>query len=100
VLVTAATRTLATGLPDVRFVPLGVRRLRGVAEEVELFAALPAAAAAAATRRAVDPVCGMEIEPGQEAARLAYEGSERVFCSSACLQRFVAQPERYRVRPR
>ena len=35
--VTAAVRKEAGGLPDVEFVPLGMRRLRGLADKVEVF---------------------------------------------------------------
>ena len=49
-----------------------------------------------APRRQVDPVCGMELGVGEVAARLSFKGRERVFCSQECLQRFVAEPERYR----
>jgi YHS domain-containing protein len=37
----------------------------------------------------------MELAEGEEAARLSLEGQERAFCSQQCLQRFVANPERY-----
>jgi class 3 adenylate cyclase/YHS domain-containing protein len=93
-LVTAAVRKEAGGLPDVEFVPLGMRRLRGLADEVEVFEVVSGAKAQAASRL-VDPVCGMELSAGEAAARLSLEGEERVFCSQQCLQRFVAAPERY-----
>jgi len=38
----------------------------------------------------------MELGVGEAAARLSFKGQERVFCSQECLQRFVAEPERYR----
>lgn len=98
VLVTDVTYREAEGLHDVRFVALGTRRLRGIAQEIDLFAALPHGAESPTAVRALDPVCGMELGPGEEAARLAFEGHERVFCSPRCLQRFVAQPELYRAR--
>ena len=79
---------------DVDFVPLGKRRLKGVADEIELFEAVRRSEAAAGLRQ-VDPVCGMELGPGEPAARLVFAGRERVFCSQGCLQRFVATPERY-----
>jgi YHS domain-containing protein len=46
--------------------------------------------------KAIDPVCGMELGPGEAAARLAIEGGERFFCSDGCLRQFVAAPECYR----
>jgi len=94
VLVSEALRREAAGAPDVEFVPLGRRRLKGVADEVELFEAVRRSEAGAG-RRQVDPVCGMELGLGEPAARLVFGGREQVFCSQGCLQRFVATPERY-----
>jgi adenylate cyclase len=96
-LVTAAVRKEAGGLPDVEFVPLGMRRLRGLADEVEVFEVVTRANAQA-TPRLLDPVCGMELGAGEAAARLSLEGEERAFCSQQCLQRFVAAPEVYGAR--
>jgi adenylate cyclase len=93
VLVTAEASREARGLAEVEFVPLGKRQLKGLVDELELFEARRRAAAA--TEKAVDPVCGMELSPTEVAARLALEGKERVFCSEECLRRFVAAPERY-----
>jgi class 3 adenylate cyclase len=95
-LVTAAVRTEAAGLPAVEFVPLGKRRLRGLAEELELFEAR--STRAAPERKAVDPVCGMEMGPAEVAARLSLGGRERAFCSEKCLRVFLANPERYELR--
>jgi class 3 adenylate cyclase len=92
-LVTTAVRDLLPALENTIVVPLGRRRLKGVAEDLDLFEIRRRTEAAA--RRAVDPVCGMEIDPEEAAARLSLGGVERVFCSEECLQRFVAAPERY-----
>ena len=94
-LVTAPVRREAAGLSDVEFVPLGTRRLKGLTDEVELFQVVRRGSEGA-TRRQVDPVCGMELGVGEVAARLSFNGQERVFCTQECLQRFVAEPERYR----
>ena len=94
-LVTAPVRREAAGLSDVEFVPLGTRRLKGLTDEVELFQVVRRGREGA-TRRQVDPVCGMELGVGEVAARLSFKGQERVFCTQECLQRFVAEPERYR----
>jgi class 3 adenylate cyclase/YHS domain-containing protein len=93
VVVTGAVRHAASGLADVEFVPLPRRRLKGVAEPLDLFAAR--SANAPATARIVDPVCGMELGPQDVAVRLSLAGHERAFCSPECLRRFVAAPERY-----
>ena len=41
-----------------------------------------------------DPVCGMQV-PANTDVRYAYAGQEHVFCSRQCLERFVAEPERF-----
>ena len=95
VLVTSAVRKEAKGLAEVEFVRLGKRRLKGLAEALELFEARPVGAEE--REKAVDPVCGMELGPGEVAATLTMEGEERAFCSDECLRRFVAAPEKYSV---
>ena len=92
-LVTSSVWREAKGLPDVEFVRLGKRRLRGLAREVDLFEARPMAAAS--REKSVDPVCGMELGADEVAARLTLDGGERTFCSEDCLRQFVAAPERY-----
>jgi adenylate cyclase len=94
VLVTAEVSKEARGLSEVDFVPLGKRQLKGLTGELELSEARPRAEEIA--KKAIDPVCGIELSSAEVAARLALEGKERVFCSEECLRRFVAAPERYR----
>jgi len=60
VLVTVAVRTEAGRLPDLEFVSLGKRRLKGVADEMELFEARRSVETTAG-QRPIDPVCGMEL---------------------------------------
>jgi YHS domain-containing protein len=43
----------------------------------------------------VDPVCRMELTRSEVDARLTLDGIEHVFCSTNCLQQFVAAPDRY-----
>lgn len=93
VLVTAAVWRAAAPLAGVDFVRVGRRRLKGLAEDMELFEARSASGAHAV--KTVDPVCGMELGPGEAAARLSLDGTERLFCSQDCLRQFVAAPERY-----
>ena len=94
VLVTEAVRKEVGSVPGVVFVPLGKRHLRGLSGEVELFEAV-AGKSQRAWERPVDPVCGMELQVEEVAARLLVDGTERSFCSQDCLRRFVAAPERY-----
>lgn len=93
VLVTTAVRRAATGLAEVEFAPVGRRRLKGLADDQELFEARRAEVVSSA--KVVDPVCGMELQPQEAAARLSLQGKERAFCSEECLRRFMAAPQRY-----
>ncbi len=95
VVVTEAVRAEVSAMDGVAFVPLGPRRLKGVSEPVELFVA-GALDAIAGERRVIDPVCGMELGPSETAARLALPDAELAFCSTRCLQRYVADAARYR----
>ena len=44
----------------------------------------------------IDPVCGMQIQRGDAAETVEYEGKRYFFCDSACANRFREEPERYR----
>jgi class 3 adenylate cyclase/YHS domain-containing protein/DNA-binding transcriptional MerR regulator len=93
-IITDSTRAQAGALPDVEFTSLGRRRLKGLAEELELIEVRTGRAQCA---RAVDPVCGMELDEESSAATLQWDGRQLLFCSAGCLQRFLAAPERYQV---
>ena len=43
---------------------------------------------------AKDPVCGMEVQPGEGYAKM-YEGRQYRFCSRRCLDQFEAESQRY-----
>lgn len=47
---------------------------------------------------AVDPVCGMQVDPAQSAHHAEHEGVTHHFCSARCLERFVADPAKYLTR--
>jgi class 3 adenylate cyclase/YHS domain-containing protein len=91
-LVTREVRAKATALATVDFVPLGRRRLKGLAEELELFEAC--VLGEEGTKRVTDPVCGMELTKVGVAARLSLEDSEVSFCSERCLRIFVESRSR------
>lgn len=42
-----------------------------------------------------DPVCGMRIDDAEAAATAEYEGRTFYFCSEACRDAFVADPNAY-----
>lgn len=44
---------------------------------------------------AIDPVCGMKIAPQAAAAKRKSSGQSFVFCSSACVKQFDADPDKY-----
>ena len=44
---------------------------------------------------AIDPVCGMTVDPVTAAGTTTYEGKPYYFCSKHCLHAFAADPEKY-----
>jgi len=51
----------------------------------------PASSASAA----VDPVCGMKVDPDNAAGSFEYQGKTYYFCSTHCLHRFREHPESF-----
>jgi P-type Cu+ transporter len=49
--------------------------------------------------KAIDPVCGMQVDPSTAAAHVTHENQEFSFCSESCRDKFVADPAKY-ARPR
>jgi putative ABC transport system ATP-binding protein len=45
-----------------------------------------------------DPVCGMRVDAWTSTLVVEHAGRRYVFCSSRCVERFTAEPERYRFR--
>ncbi len=43
--------------------------------------------------KAVDPVCGMQIDPAKAAGKSDYKGKTYYFCSDHCKKTFDANPE-------
>jgi adenylate cyclase len=89
-LVTEQVRAEAEGLPGLQSESVGRRRLKGVAEPLELFAVRGTDASAS---RAVDPVCGMELDTDD--IRHSWQGREVLFCSETCRDLFIESPDRY-----
>lgn len=44
---------------------------------------------------AKDPVCGMEVDPGEAPAKKEHEGETYYFCAPGCKQKFEENPEKY-----
>ena len=45
--------------------------------------------------KVTDPVCGMTIKIEKAVGQTEYEGATYYFCTEACKQQFLEQPERY-----
>lgn len=45
--------------------------------------------------RAVDPVCGMQVDPAHAAAASDHKGQKYFFCCRHCAEKFAANPEPY-----
>ena len=45
--------------------------------------------------KAVDPVCGMTVDPSEAAGSYEYKGQTYYFCRTNCLSRFQEDPERF-----
>jgi Cu+-exporting ATPase len=43
----------------------------------------------------IDPVCGMAVDAATAAAAWEHEGVTYLFCSTGCMERFRAEPERF-----
>jgi Cu+-exporting ATPase len=43
----------------------------------------------------IDPVCGMRIDPEDAVAEVEREGTTYFFCSEACRDVFVADPDQF-----
>lgn len=43
---------------------------------------------------AIDPICGMTVDPARAAGEYDYKGTTYYFCAVSCLERFRADPER------
>lgn len=44
---------------------------------------------------AIDPVCGMEVDPAKAIHKTVYKGKIYYFCSSMCKKEFERDPENY-----
>ncbi len=44
---------------------------------------------------AIDPVCGMQVDPAKTAHHASHDGSDYHFCSGGCLAKFTADPAKY-----
>lgn len=43
----------------------------------------------------IDPVCRMQVDENQAAAKSDYHGKQYYFCCEVCREKFERDPERY-----
>ena len=48
----------------------------------------------------IDPICGMEVEPGNAAGSHLHDGQTYLFCSHHCLAKFKEDPDKFLKTPR
>ena len=53
-------------------------------------------APAQVSSKAVDPVCGMVVDPDDDPPQQEFEGHPYYFCSDTCKQEFLNNPDQYR----
>ena len=44
---------------------------------------------------ALDPVCGMTVDPARAAGQVDHDGTTYYFCSKGCVAKFTADPKKY-----
>jgi adenylate cyclase len=93
-LVTERVRRACVDRPSLAWISLGAHDLKGVSEAVVLH---EVRAADAPVARPVDPVCGMLLGTDEHDVELRWEGEAVRFCSTACRDRFLSDPEAYAV---
>jgi P-type Cu+ transporter len=47
------------------------------------------------TKLAIDPVCGMTVDPAMTPHRAEHNGHAHYFCAASCRQKFIANPDMY-----
>jgi P-type Cu+ transporter len=70
-------------------------KFRAAPEKYLKPAAPPLVTLSGNTRTAIDPVCGMKVDPAKAAATVEHEGVNYYFCSQGCAAKFRAAPEKY-----
>lgn len=48
---------------------------------------------------AIDPVCGMQVDPAQTEWSAEYKGQTYYFCAPGCKRAFEKEPEKYLNKP-
>ena len=71
---------------------IGERSLKGLSSPVELYSI---SFASDGRDNPTDPVCGMTLDPSKVDLAVTWGGVTHSFCSTACQDRFLSEPERY-----
>jgi YHS domain-containing protein len=50
---------------------------------------------ATTNEKTIDPVCGMEVEPGRTRLVAVYQGHSYWFCARGCREAFEKNPKKY-----
>ena len=56
---------------------------------------VPASAPGPVASPAIDPVCGMKVDPAKAAATVEHEGTKYYFCCTGCASKFGSEPDKY-----
>jgi len=94
VLCSAGTAYVAGPVARVLYHARGRHDLKGIAEPVEVVAAVREGSPGQAGL-AIDPVCHMAVDPDRAAGRLVYGDAAYFFCALECAGAFARHPERY-----
>ncbi|GAC1659205.1 MAG: hypothetical protein NVS9B1_20890 [Candidatus Dormibacteraceae bacterium] len=91
----APARTTHEGQPVFFCSDRCLDRFRSEPERFTRSGSIPEGMPPAAAAGAVDPVCGMNVEPATAAATRQFEGRSYYFCMEGCATAFDADPKRY-----
>jgi adenylate cyclase len=93
ILCTEPVAVAARQHPGVDLRIVGERRFKNVSVPVTVYELTRISRDAQSS--VIDPVCRMQVEPGQAAAAMPYQGMTYHFCSHECARLFAEAPERY-----
>lgn len=95
IIVTPRTRTASIRrIPLDRFRSIGVRKLKNVADDIELYEVVTVADGDA-RRLEIDPVCRMAVDAERAHSQVSRGGTTYTFCSAECRSAFDEAPARF-----
>ena len=90
-----AAATVERGGANYYFCSRGAPKFRAAPEKYLKPAAPSLVTLGGDTLSAIDPVCGMKVDPAKAAATVEHEGANFYFCSQGCAAKFRSAPEKY-----